>query len=73
MESRAALISGRVSSRGREFELSVSMPLQGKSSFKSNGVSLKRQYELSEYLKCVIFCPEDLFLDKGGLKKAAVY
>ena len=68
-ESRTALISGRVNARGREFELSVSMPLQGKSSFKSNGVSLKRQYELSEYLKCVIFCPEDLFLVKGGPEK----
>ena len=64
-----ASIEGRISARSRTFDVKISMPLNGKTSYSVNGVSIKKQHDLSEYLKCVLFCPDDLYLVKGEPEK----
>ena len=60
-----SLIKGTVFSYGREYELSLEIPSAGKSAAWANGVKKRRQSELSEHLRCVLFSPEDLALIKG--------
>ena len=67
-KDRASIV-GHVLTRDRAFEIGIRMPLKGKNTFTVNGVAQKRQYDLSEYLRCVLFCPEDLYLVKGGPEK----
>lgn len=64
-----ASIKGTVEARNRIFDIAINMPLKGKTSYSVNGVSQKRQYELSDYFRCVLFCPEDLSIVKGGPEK----
>ncbi|MBQ2651902.1 MAG: DNA replication and repair protein RecF [Clostridia bacterium] len=64
-----ASVTGSVLARDRSFEIGIRMPLKGKTVYTVNGVSQKRQYDLSEYLQCVLFCPDDLYLVKGGPEK----
>ena len=64
-----ASVTGSVLARDRSFEIGIRMPLKGKTVYTVNGVSQKRQYALSEYLQCVLFCPDDLYLVKGGPEK----
>ena len=65
----AARIDGVLRSRERSFDVSVRMPLRGKTSYLVNGVTQKHKYELSDYFRCVLFCPDDLSLVKGGPEK----
>ncbi|MEA4920500.1 MAG: DNA replication and repair protein RecF [Clostridiaceae bacterium] len=65
----AASMAGTVLARDRSFNISIEMPLAGKNRYEVNKVIQKRQYDLSEYLKCVLFCPDDLYLVKGGPEK----
>lgn len=67
--SSQAVIRGSVESRGRDFDMIIKLPLKGKAAYLVNGVSQKRQYDMSEYFKCVLFCPDDLYLVKGGPEK----
>ena len=60
-----ALIKGTVFSYGREYELALELPAAGKSTAWVNGIKKRRQTELSEHLRCVLFSPEDLALIKG--------
>lgn len=64
-ESRAS-IEASIASRERDFKLDIDLPRAGRSGFSANSVRLKRQYELSEYFRCVLFSPEELLLVKGG-------
>ena len=64
-----ASITGRAEARSRVFEIKIGLPLKGRASYTVNGVSQKRQFDLSDYFRCVLFCPEDLFLVKGGPEK----
>lgn len=61
-----AYINGQVYARERDFDIEIVMPLKGKTSYKVNDVPQKRQYDLGEYFRCVLFCPEDLSIVKGG-------
>ena len=64
-DSPKALLKGRVDTRGRSHELQMELPAAGRSQIWVNGVKKQRQLELSEYLRCVLFSPEDLYLIKG--------
>lgn len=64
-----AAIKGVVEARNRVFDMVINMPFKGKTSYTVNGVTQKRQYDLSEYFRCVLFCPEDLSIVKGGPEK----
>lgn len=68
-QREAAAVEGSVEARGRSFDIAIRMPLRGKTAYTVNGVAQKRQYDLSEYLRCVLFCPDDLYLVKGGPDK----
>ena len=63
-ESKAEL-RATVETRGRQFQLKLDMPASGRSQVWVNGVKKQRQLELSEYFRCVLFSPEDLYLIKG--------
>jgi len=65
-QSQSAVIEGAVEARSRLFDIKITMPLRGKAGYSVNGVGGKRQYELSDYFRCVLFCPEDLSIVKGG-------
>ena len=64
-DSPKALLKANVETRGRSHELQLELPAAGRSQIWVNGVKKQRQPELSEYLRCVLFSPEDLYLIKG--------
>ena len=64
-DSPKALLKAYVETRGRSHELQLELPAAGRSQIWVNGVKKQRQLELSEYLRCVLFSPEDLYLIKG--------
>ena len=64
-EQQSALLKAQVETRGRTFDLQMELPVGGRSQVWVNGVKKKRQLELSEQLRCVLFSPEDLYLIKG--------
>ncbi len=68
-EKDAALLEGVLESRSRLFDVVIKMPLRGKASYSVNGVAKPHKYELSDFFRCVLFCPDDLSLVKGGPEK----
>ena len=65
-DAPAAFLSAGVHSGGREKELRMELPAGGRTNASVNGVKIKRQYDLAEHLRCVLFSPEDLHIVKGG-------
>lgn len=66
MESENARIEAKVFSRGRAFEISMAMPPAGRGVITVNGVRAKKQGQLSDVFRCVLFAPEDLSLLRDG-------
>ena len=66
IHSDTAVIRGRVSARERDFDMRVAMPLRGKTRYTVNGVEQRHRYDFGDYFRCVLFCPDDLSLVKGG-------
>lgn len=64
-EQERALLRARVLAHGRPCEVRLELPAAGRALATVNGVRLRRQSELSETLRCVLFSPEDLTLVKG--------
>lgn len=64
-EQECALLRAKVFTGGRECELRLELPAAGRTQAAVNGVRLRRQGELSDSLRCVLFSPEDLLLVKG--------
>ncbi len=64
-DCREARLRASVEARGRQFDLQLELPLGMKSKATVNGVKKQRQSELSEFFRCVLFSPEDLYLVKG--------
>lgn len=44
----------------------MELPASGRSTAAVNGVKVKRQFDLAEHLRCVLFSPEDLHIVKGA-------
>ena len=65
-DEAAAFLCATVHSGGREKELRMELPASGRTNASVNGVKIKRQYDLAEHLRCVLFSPEDLTLVKGA-------
>ena len=61
-----ALIEAGLTSRGRDFEVRLSIPLSGRGAVTVNGVKANRQSRLSDVFRCVLFAPEDLSLLRDG-------
>lgn len=61
-----AFIQGEVWDGRRLVTLEAKLQRQGRRQLMANGVRLKTAAELSDSLKTVLFCPEDLFLVKAG-------
>lgn len=61
-----AFIQSEVWNGRRQVTLEAKLQRQGRRQLLANGVRLKTAAELSESLKTVLFCPEDLFLVKAG-------
>lgn len=61
-----AFVQGEVWDGRRQVTLEAKLQRQGRRQLLANGVRLKTAGELSESLKTVLFCPEDLFLVKAG-------
>ncbi len=61
-----ARIRAEIESRGRAFELDISLRRGGRRRILVNQVKKSSLSELSEYLRCVLFCPEDLQLVRSG-------
>lgn len=64
--STNARIEAKTFSRGRAFEISMAIPLAGRGITTINGVRSKKQSQLSDVLRCVLFAPEDLSLLRDG-------
>ncbi len=65
-DAQSAFLAARVHSGGREKELRMELPAAGRTNASVNGVKIKRQYNLAEHLRCVLFSPEDLHIVKGA-------
>ena len=61
-----ACVKGQISSRGRTFAVEISLRSGCRKHVTANGVRLKNTAELSSILRCVLFCPDDLFLIRQG-------
>lgn len=59
-------IKAGFASRGRDFKAEISYFLTSKSIASINGVKYTGTSELSKYMKCVLFSPEDIFIVKGA-------
>lgn len=64
-EQEQTILHANVKAHQRDFELRLEHPLRGRSVAWVNGVKLRRQNELSDRFRCVLFSPEDLSLVKG--------
>ena len=65
-DAETAYLAAKVHSGGREKELRMEIPSAGRTNASVNGVKIKRQYDLAEHLRCVLFSPEDLHIVKGA-------
>lgn len=63
--AESARIEADCTGRGREFHIKMEIG-QGRTGIWVNNVKLKRQFDLSDSLRCVLFSPEDLYLIKGA-------
>jgi len=63
--AESARIEAESTSRGRDFHIKMEIA-QGRTGIWVNNVKLKRQFDLSDSLRCVLFSPEDLYLIKGA-------
>jgi len=61
-----AFLKGEVSSHDREHALEAKLHRGERRGLFSNGVRLKAASDLSEVLKTILFCPEDLSLIRSG-------
>lgn len=61
-----ALIQADVLSRDRQFRMELELPQTGRMQMTVNGVKQKRQGDLAEVFRCVLFSPEDLYLIREG-------
>lgn len=61
-----AFLKGEIFAREREFTLEARLHRGERRELLSNGVKLKTAAELSQVLKTVLFCPEDLSLIREG-------
>lgn len=61
-----ARVEAQVDSRQRPFHLELLFPRTGRLQSTVNGVKTKRQGDLSEVFRCVLFSPEDLYLIREG-------
>lgn len=62
-----AVITADVESSGRQIKMRIELYANPqKAVFFVNGIRLRRNFEISEYLSCVLFSPDDLLLIKGG-------
>ena len=59
-------VRSRLESRGREFRVEALLFRGRRRKLSSNGVPLKTAGELSEILRTVLFCPEDLSIIRAG-------
>ena len=62
----AARIDASLLSRGRDFHVEMTIPLSGRGTSAVNGVKTKKNSQLSDVLRCVLFAPEDLSLLRDG-------
>ena len=62
----AARIKASLFSRGRDFTVEMAIPLSGRGTAAVNGVKTKKNAQLSDVLRCVLFAPEDLSLLREG-------
>ncbi len=62
----AARIDADIYSRGRSFQVEMTIPAQGRGTTAVNGVKAKKNSQLSDVLRCVVFAPEDLSLLRDG-------
>lgn len=61
-----ARIEAKIFSRQRDFSVELRMPRGGKLQSSVNGVRSKRQGDLAQVFRCVLFSPEDLQLIREG-------
>lgn len=61
-----AFLTGEVHTRERDFTLEARLHRGERRELFSNGVRLKTSAELSDVLKTILFCPEDLSLIREG-------
>ncbi len=59
-------ISADVFSRGRDFEIKISLFKSGKGQVFINDVKTVKKSKMSEIFRCVVFSPRDLFIIKGA-------
>ena len=64
--SEGACIEASLFSRGRGFDVRMTLPAAGRGLCTVNGVKTKKQSQLSDVLRCVLFAPEDLSLLRDG-------
>ena len=62
----SARITAEILSRDRDFKVQLELPRSGAQRATVNGVKQKRQSDLSEVFRCVLFSPDDLYLIKDG-------
>lgn len=62
----SARLEADISSEGRGQSIEISLPLSGRKKILVNGVKKRTASELSGKLCCVLFCPEDMELVRGG-------
>lgn len=60
-----ARINAEINARDRDFQVSITLPRQGRAKATVNGASTGRGAPLSDVFRAVLFSPEDLLLIKG--------
>ena len=65
-EQERAFLGAKVYSGGREKDIRMEIPQSGRTNATVNGVKVKRQFDLAEQIRCVLFSPEDLHIVKGA-------
>lgn len=61
-----AYVQAEIMSRDRDFRVEVNLARSGRRRVLVNQVKLRKTSELSQYLRTVLFCPEDLALIREG-------
>jgi len=63
----AATVLAKAVSRNRNFDIRLDIGGNpARAAFCVNGIRLRRNFEISDILRCVLFSPDDLMLIKGG-------
>lgn len=65
-EQQKASCRASVLAHERDYTLQYEIPFAGRTQVTVNGIRKQKQLELSDYLRCVLFSPEDLALVKGA-------